>query len=123
MAIEIIGKYIEALQIRSGASNRGGEWRVQDFIMEVGGQYPKKVCISLWNEKIDSLQNFSIGENIKASVDIESREFNGKWYTSVKAWQIEKIENNPKIAQSLPVIPIQDLSEIPPEEEGDDLPF
>lgn len=123
MSVELIGKYIESLQVKTGASNKGGEWRMQDFILEVGGQYPKKVCISLWNEKIDALQHFSIGDDIKATVDIESREFNGKWYTSVKAWQIEKIGNTPKVEQALPEIPPHSLSDIPPEEESDDLPF
>lgn len=123
MSVELIGKYIETLPVRTGTSNKGGEWRVQDFIMEIGGQYPKKVCISLWNDKMDALSHFSVGEDIKASVDIESREFNGKWYTNVKAWQVEKIAKETNAAQSLPEIPPHDLSDIPPEEASDDLPF
>lgn len=122
MAVELIGKYIESLPIRKGTSSKGGEWSVQDFILEVGGQFPKKVCISLWNDKIDALSKFTIGEDIKASIDIESREFNGKWYTNVKAWQIEKLSNQ-NTAQSLPEIPPHDLTDIPPKEDSDDLPF
>ncbi|MDD4847297.1 MAG: DUF3127 domain-containing protein [Bacteroidales bacterium] len=123
MSVELIGKFMESLPLRTGASNKGGEWRVQDFIMEIGGQYPKKVCISLWNEKIDTLTHLKVGDDIKASVDIESREFNGKWYTNIKAWQVEKMNSKTEVAQSLPEIPPHNLSDIPPEEENDDLPF
>lgn len=88
--MEISGTIIKILPLQSG-SGKNGEWRKQDFIIETGSQYPKKVCITMWGDKIDQ---FALGEGqqITASIEVESREFNGRWYTDVKAWRIQKQE-------------------------------
>lgn len=126
MATEVTGRLTQVLDMRTGMG-RAGEWKAQDFILETPGQYPKQVCISLWGDKIEVLKNFSIGDQVKATVDIESREFNGKWYTNVRAWQLEKIGATPSgygAPPSLPDAPPPTLSDIPPAaEELDDLPF
>jgi hypothetical protein len=57
--------------------------------LETPGQYPKKVCLSLWGEKVDE-NRIAVGERITASINIESREYNGRWYTDVRAWKIAK---------------------------------
>ncbi len=85
--MEITGKIIKILQASSGNSQRG-EWKRQDFIIETLDQYPKKVCLSNWNSKVD-LENTGVGATIKASINIESREYNEKWYTDVRVWKIE----------------------------------
>ena len=53
------------------------------------GNYPKKVSVSVWGDKTDSLRNLQPGANVKVSFNVESREYNGRWYTDVKAWRIE----------------------------------
>ncbi len=85
--MEIKGKVIDLLNEQRGDGQRA--WRKRDFVIETQEQYPKKVCISLWGDKIDSA-NLKIGEEVTVSINIESREFKGKWYTNVKAWKIEK---------------------------------
>ncbi len=57
--------------------------------MEVPGKYPKKVCFNLWGEKIDQF-NVQLNDEVKVSLDVESREYNGRWYTEVRAWKVEK---------------------------------
>jgi len=66
---------------------RNGEWKKQDIIVETPGQYPKKVCVSVWGDKLDGV-TLKPEQQYDISFDIESREFNGKWYTDVKAWKI-----------------------------------
>ena len=126
MALELTGRLMRVLEVRTGMG-RVGEWKNQDFILEQPGQYPRQVCISLWGDKIEALKNFNIGDTIKAYIDVESREFNEKWYTSVKAWQLEKVETGAfaPSANSLPdASPPVSSADIPPaEEEMDDLPF
>lgn len=56
--------------------------------METDGQYPKKVCISIWGDKINTSQ-LQVGKSLNISFDVESREYNGRWYTDVKAWKVE----------------------------------
>ena len=118
---------MRVLDVRTGMGKMG-EWKNQDFILELPGQYPRQLCVSLWGEKIDALKNFAIGDQIKAYIDIESREYNEKWYTSAKAWQLEKVETATAFsspANSPPDIPPPASSaDIPPaEDEMDDLPF
>ncbi len=87
--MEIVGKVVQKLEVESGTSKNGNQWRKQSIIIETEGQYPKKICFTLWGDKIDDASVVE-GEMINAKVDIESREYNGRWYTDVKAWQIQK---------------------------------
>ena len=120
--IVIEGKLIQVLAAQEGQSTRGA-WKKQDFIIETAEQYPKKVCISCWNEKTQDLSKFQINDSLKVSINIESREYNSKWYTDVKAWRIEKIntENGTNTAE----IPASDdIAGISfSSDESDDLPF
>ena len=75
--MEINGKIIERLPEKSGES-ANGTWRKQEYILETNNQYPKKVCIMAWGDKIDQFA-IKLGENLVVSVDLESREYNGRW--------------------------------------------
>ena len=86
--MEIRGKIIELLPEKSGQSANGG-WRKQEYVLETDGQYPKKICFMAWGDKIDQF-NIKQGETVEVSVDLESREYNGRWYTDVKAWKVSK---------------------------------
>ncbi|UZD21768.1 DUF3127 domain-containing protein [Algoriphagus halophytocola] len=87
--MELSGKIIQKLPEVGGKSKSGNEWRKQEFILETPGQYPKKVCVALWGDKIDQFA-INNGEDVTLSVDVESREFNGRWYTDVKAYKVVK---------------------------------
>ena len=90
MSLEITGKLISKLPMQSGTSARtGSSWQKQEFVIETGDQFPKKICANLWGDKADQLNQYNIGDVVKVSFDLESREFNGKWYTDVKAWKLE----------------------------------
>lgn len=89
MNLEITGKLVSKLPLQSGTSSKGNNWQKQEFVIETTEQYPKKICANLWGDKADQLNQFNIGDDIKVSFDLESREFNGRWYTDVKAWKIE----------------------------------
>ena len=60
--MEITGKIINLLSLQTGIS-KNGHWRKQDFIVETSGQYPKKVCISIWGDKINEAL-LVIGNNL-----------------------------------------------------------
>lgn len=86
--MELTGKIIELLPEQSGESARG-PWRKQQYILETEGQYPKKVCFMAWGDKVDELK-LQMGETVVVSINLESREYNGRWYTDVKAWKVER---------------------------------
>ena len=89
MTLEVIGKVVRHLPRQSGVG-KNGAWSKCDFVIETLEQYPKKVCISAWGDKSDNLeQQCPVGKTVKVAVNIESREFNDKWYTDVRAWRID----------------------------------
>ena len=87
---EISGKVIAVLPIATG-EGKNGTWKSQDYVLETGGQYPKKVCFNLFGDSIDKF-NVGIDDEIKVGYDIDSREYNGRWFTTIRAWKVEKDE-------------------------------
>ena len=84
--MDISGKIIQFLAVQSG-QGKNGTWKKQEFILETGDNYPKKICIAVWGDKID-MGSFKAGDLVDVSFDVESREYNGRWYTDVKAWKL-----------------------------------
>ena len=87
--MEITGKIVQTLPKQTGNAKNGSTWEKQEYIIEVPGQYPKKVCFNLWGDKIAKF-GIQDGQDLTISVDIESREYNGRWYTDVRAWNVTK---------------------------------
>ncbi len=122
MSLELQGKLVKKLPVVSG-EGKNGRWEKQEFVIETDDQYPKKICISTWGDKIRNLEGYAEGDILKVAVNIESREYNERWYTDVRAWRIERIgeEGLPPIPPEAPI----DQGPVPEEEsngEGD-LPF
>lgn len=124
--MEIQGKVIEIPEAKSGQSARG-TWKKQDFIIETDESFPKKICLTNWNDKVD-LSSLNVGDEIKASVNIESREYNGNWFTDIKVWKMEKVQSPSAGDQG--GLPGLDSGEAPPPpwdsdpgESEPDLPF
>jgi hypothetical protein len=116
MSVELKGRMLEKLKPISG-EGRNGKWEKQEFIIETEDQYPKKICISVWNDKLSMLESIVDGDLIKVQVNIESREYNSRWYTDIRAWRIERESDE----GSLP--PPEDLPPPDLENAEGDLPF
>ena len=115
--MQLTAKLTQLLPIQTG-TGKNGQWKKQDIIVETDGQYPKKVCISIWGEKINEAQ-LQIGNILKIDFDIESREYNSKWYTDVKAWKIEVADTGAQNATDNPA----NSADFVPNSEEDVLPF
>lgn len=109
-------KLTQLLPLQTGMG-KNGQWRKQDVIVETDGQYPKKICISIWGDKINDNQ-LLIGNSLIISYELESREFNSKWYTDVKAFKIDLLNNPTVIPPSNTFGNTVDLAE-----DNEDLPF
>lgn len=86
--MEITGKVIQLLPLQTGQGSKG-EWRKQEFILETPGQYPKRVAMSLWGAELINKYDLETGMDVKAFINLESKEYNGRWYTEVRCWKIE----------------------------------
>jgi hypothetical protein len=116
MAMELKGRVIQLLPLQSGMGKKG-QWRKQEFVVETQSQYPKKVCLSIWGDKIDQF-GITEGDEVNGAVDLESREYNGKWYTEARAWKVEKSGGS-----SSPSAPPPPMEEPTDNGGSDDLPF
>lgn len=118
--MELTAKLVQILPAQTGMG-KNGEWKKQNIILETDGMYPKKVCITLWGDKVNPaiLQEGAI---LDVSFDIESREYNGNWYTDLRAWKVEPAGQGPAPQASAnpaqPAPPVDFGSD-----SGDDLPF
>ena len=89
--MEIVGKIIQVLPLQSGTSSRtGNSWQVQSYVLETQEQYPRKVCFEIFGEDKIKTNPCNIDDLVTVSFDIESREFNGRWYTSIRAWRVQQ---------------------------------
>lgn len=89
--MEFTAKLLQILPAESGTSSNG-EWRKQDIIVETEDKFPKKVCVSIYGDKIDKFRNALIeGNLLNIKVNIESKQYNSKCYTTVIAWDITHI--------------------------------
>ena len=132
--MEISGKIFKVLPKETG-EGKNGTWTKQSIVIETPHErYPKKVCVALWGDLVTN-NTFTEGVDISLEFDIESREFNGKWYTDVKAWRINNTNsgnnsgnnnsasnnnNNNSYQQSAPAPKVEDA---PATQIDDDLPF
>lgn len=120
MAIEVNGKVFKLMEPVTGTGKTGTAWNKQEFIIETDEQYPKKVCFSMWGEKTDALRNLTVGDLVKVSFNPESREYNDRWYTDLRAWRIEKLGNG---TDPLPQPGNESAGSGSEPEMSDDLPF
>ena len=91
--MELKGKVVQVLPLEGGTSKSGNAWQKREFVIQTAGQYPKKVCLQLFGERVNECPNE--GDDVKVSFDAESREYNGRWYTQLNAWKVEKQNAQP----------------------------
>ena len=130
--MEIQGKIIAVLPERSGVSARG-EWKSQTYVIETQEQYPKKVAFDVFGA--DRIANFDIhlGEVINVSFDIDAREYQGRYFNQIRAWNVNKVSQQATAQsragvgqQSAPYTPNakpQQPQSTAPSSDPDNLPF
>jgi tRNA U34 5-carboxymethylaminomethyl modifying GTPase MnmE/TrmE len=89
--MEIVGTVTQVFPVVSGQSKAGKTWQKQGFTIETDGDYPKSVYMEAFGDKVEVP---GVGQRINAHINIESREYNGKWYTNVSPWRVDVLEAN-----------------------------
>ncbi|MDE6544020.1 MAG: DUF3127 domain-containing protein [Muribaculaceae bacterium] len=125
--MEITGKIIQVLPPVSGTSKAGNTWKKREYVLETQETYPKKVFFDFFGDRADQYP-LEGGQTIKLSFDIESREYNGRWYTSIRGWKAEHLDGAAPAQQPMDAnYPPVDFPPAPvgePSASGsDDLPF
>jgi len=113
---------------KSGTSGNGKEWKYKLILVKTQDKYPSKIVLQLWGNLANATLTLS---EYDFDIVIDSREYNGKWYTDIKVISfVESIKEPKHVADDQehlkefnpdPIEPIQ--KDIPAEEEKDQLPF
>ena len=120
--MEIKGKIIVVLLEVSGVSKASGNpWKKREYVLETAETYPKKVHFDFFGERADQYP-LSVGDDITLSFDIESREYQGRWYTSIRGWKAEKAGTAPTAPVDVPIPPVPDMTGMAADPDSD-LPF
>lgn len=124
--MEFTGKIIAILPPRGGVSKAGNEWKVQEFVIEDHGQYPRRMCFEVFgNDKIEQF-NIQMNEELTVSFDIDARQWQDRWFNSIRAWKVERVNataNAPMPDPAIPPMAPTTTPEFTPNDSNDDLPF
>ncbi len=129
--MEITGKIILKLPLAQGTSKAGNAWQKQEYVLETQESFPRKVHFDFFGDKVNQYP-LEVNKVYRISFDIESREFNGRWYTDIRAWRAEDAAVAPAAAPAAPAAapaapqpaapaPAPDF--LGGDEKTDDLPF
>ena len=123
--MEFEGVVYKIMPVTRGTSARG-EWQRQDVVFDYndGGQFSRKICVTFFNKESD-VAKLREGETFLVSVNIESREYNGRWYTDIRAWRLQPKQESAGAGAPMPDMPpiAEEPSYASSPAEVDDLPF
>ena len=120
--MEVKGKIILSLPETSGTSKAGNPWKKKEYVLETQETYPRKVHFNFFGDRVDQYP-LQVGDVVTLSFDINSREFNGRWYTDISGWKAEK--EGAAVAVNDPSMPPAPPAPAPfaAQDESDALPF
>lgn len=101
--MEVTGKIIVAMPEVGGTSAKGNAWKKREYVLETLETYPKKVFFNFFGDRVDQFP-LQVGQVVKISFDIDSREYNGRWYVDVRAWKAEAPDAAPQAAPAAPAV-------------------
>ena len=119
--MEQTGRIIEVMEPKSGKSSKtGNPWMIQEYVLEIPGQYPRRCMFSIYGEERIKQMNVQMGEDLTIQFDIDARQYNGRWYNDIKVYNvIRNPQNSQQNGQDTPFPPFME-----PAEGGTDvLPF
>lgn len=93
--MELEGKIIRYLGEQSGTSKAGKPWKKKEWVAETFGTYPRKVKFHIFGERADNI-NLEVGKDYSMTIEVESREFNDRWYTDVSVLRAQELTANPQ---------------------------
>ena len=119
--MEVEGKVIQFIGERSGMSKAGNPWKTKEYVLETKENFPRKIAFDFFGDKADQYP-LNVGDEIRLSFDIESREYQGRWYTSIRGWKSESLGTVPA-ATTTPAPGAVPPPPVVEPENSEDLPF
>jgi Protein of unknown function (DUF3127). len=120
--MEFEGVVYSVLPVVKGTSQRG-EWIKQEVVFELPGEFNRKLCVGFWGDKAADAGNLKQGDRVSVAINVESREYNGRWFTEARAWKMSKVEQERRAATPGDMPPIEPFEPLYESDPSDDLPF
>ena len=114
--MEVTGKIIAALEKRTGVAKASGNtWVAQEYVIEIPGTYPKRVCFEVFGEERIKEFDIKVMDTLTVSFDVDAREYNGRWYNTLRAWKVERDALPiPSATVVMPIVdPLTPVSDLP----------
>ena len=110
--MKVTAKITKVMEVTSGTSATGKEWKKLSFLAETTEEYNNLYCFEVFGEeKVDNFLKFNkVGQLVDIDFNVKTNEWKDRYFTSLQAWKIFKAEDN----MSVPT---------PMEEQTGDLPF
>ena len=122
--MQIQGNIVKVFEPRSGTSSSGKQWCSLDFVVEVPGQYPRRIALNIFGEeRIKALAPKEGEVNVVVDFDIDAHEYNGRWFNDIRAWRaVPATAPAPTAVPAAPAAPAPAASAAPAPAAGQD-PF
>jgi hypothetical protein len=136
--MDFTGKIIAILPKKNGVGKTSGNaWSVQEYVIEdaVSNQYPRRMCFEVFGDDRIAQFNIQMGEDLTVSFDVDARQWQDRWFNSIRAWKVERVAATPDAAPAPPYgapAPAYGGAPVPPPaapfapmpaDDKDDLPF
>lgn len=125
--MEVLGK----VKVINDTIQVSASFQKRELVVTTDEQYPQHIMIEFTQAKVDDLNNFQVGEQVKVSINLRGREWTNpqgetKYFNSIQGWRIERLQQEAPAGQEMPPMPAAQAFEPEPsfnEEEHDDIPF
>ena len=110
--------------------------KVMDYVIETHDAYPRKMVFSVFGADRISRFNIQLGQEVNVSFDIDAHEYNGRWFNSIRAFDVRQVDPasvgmQPGVvpgaafgpAPAQPAAPVQPAAPAAEQSSEDDLPF
>ena len=107
IAMELLQEKLSLSSLQEVGSQRtsGNEWKSQEYVIENHDQYPRKMCFDVFGaDKIEQF-NIQMGEELTVSFDIDARQWQDRWFNSIRAWKVERVSAGAAMQPGVPVPP------------------
>ncbi len=89
---QLQARFVRILETKEGTSKKGDPYKFLTFLVSTEGQYPKNIALSCGIKAASYVEKLRTGQMVDFDYDLDSKEFNGKWYTSANVYRVNAQE-------------------------------
>ena len=84
--MEVTGKLVKILELETGVSKAGKEWKKQSIVIDTGNDFNNEVCVSAFGDKVGQMNKLEIGMEVSVLCNVYSREYNGRYFHNIDGY-------------------------------------